>query len=91
MTDRTRTYAEGIELTAEVPDEFAEILTPEAVAFVAKLSREQGGRPPRQAGREAGEDQRWRDARLSAGDAGGQEGDWKIAPSPTIFRTGAWS
>ena len=38
MTDKTRTYAEGIEFTAEVPDEFAEILTPDAVAFVAKLS-----------------------------------------------------
>jgi malate synthase len=44
MTDRTRTYAEGIELTAEVPEEFAGILTPEAVAFVAKLSREYRGR-----------------------------------------------
>jgi len=37
MTDNTRTYAEGIELTAEVPEEFAEILTPEGVAFVARL------------------------------------------------------
>src|SRR5215208_2650541 len=44
MTDKTRTYAEGIEFTAEVPDEFAEILTPEAVAFVAQLSREYRGR-----------------------------------------------
>ena len=44
MTDKTRTYAEGIEFTAEIPDEFEEILTPEAVAFVAKLSREYRGR-----------------------------------------------
>ncbi len=44
MTDKTRAYAQGIEFTAEIPDEFAEILTPEAVAFVAKLSREYRGR-----------------------------------------------
>src|SRR5918994_751688 len=39
-----RAYAEGVEINAPIPDEFAEILTPEAVAFVAKLSREFGGR-----------------------------------------------
>src|SRR5918999_140398 len=44
MTDKTRAYAEGIEFTAEIPEEFAGILTPEAVAFVAKLSREDRGR-----------------------------------------------
>jgi len=44
MTEGTRTYAEGIEFTAEIPDEFAQILTPEAVAFVAKLAREYGER-----------------------------------------------
>ena len=44
MTEGTRTYAEGIEFTAEIPEEFEEILTPEAVAFVAKLSREYRGR-----------------------------------------------
>jgi malate synthase len=59
MTDKTRTYAEGIEFTAEVPEEFAGILTPEAVAFVAKLSREYRGRVDDLL---AGENQRWRDA-----------------------------
>ena len=75
MTERTRTYAEGIEFTAEIPEEFEEILTPEAVAFVAKLSREYRGRVDEllaQAGRAAGEDQRRRDARLPARDEGGQ-------------------
>src|SRR5438874_22757 len=33
------TYATGIEITAPVPPEFAEILTPEAINFVAGLSR----------------------------------------------------
>src|SRR5205085_11705246 len=33
------TYATGIEITAPVPPEFAEILTPEAMNFVAGLSR----------------------------------------------------
>ena len=33
-------YAEGVEITKEVPDEYREILSPEAVAFVAKLARE---------------------------------------------------
>jgi malate synthase len=47
MTEETRTYAEGIEFTTEIPDEFAGILTPEAVAFVAKLSREYRGRTGR--------------------------------------------
>ena len=77
MTDKTRAYAEGIEVTAEVPDEFAEIMTPEAVAFVAKLSREYRGRVEdllAQARRAAGEYQRRRDARLSARDAGCQGG-----------------
>ncbi|MDP8939819.1 MAG: malate synthase A, partial [Actinomycetota bacterium] len=37
-------YAEGVEISAPIPDEFSEILTPEAVAFVAKLSREFRGR-----------------------------------------------
>ena len=31
---------EGIEITREVPEEFAGILTPEAAGFVAKLARE---------------------------------------------------
>ena len=85
MTDKTRIYAEGIEFTAEVPDKFAEILTPEAVAFVAKLSREYRGRVDDiLAGRAE------RQERISAGEMPDflpetreiREGDWKIAPIP---------
>jgi malate synthase len=85
MTDKTRTYAEGIEFTAEVPDEFAGILTPEAVAFVAKLSREYRGRVDDLLARRAE-----RQERISAGEMPDflpetreiREGDWKIAPIP---------
>src|SRR3712207_3340379 len=85
MTDKTRAYAEGIELTAEVPDQFAEILTPEAVAFVAKLSREFGGRVEELLAARAG-----RQERISAGEMPDflpetrkiREGDWEIAPIP---------
>jgi malate synthase len=85
MTDKTRNYAEGIELTAEVPDEFAEILTPEAVAFVAKLSREYRGSVDDLLARRAE-----RQERISAGEMPDflpetreiREGDWEIAPIP---------
>jgi malate synthase len=80
-----RTYAEGIEFTAEVPDEFAGILTPEAVAFVAKLSREYGERVEELLARRAE-----RQERISAGEMPDflpetreiREGDWKIASIP---------
>ncbi len=85
MTERTRTYAEGIEFTAEIPEEFEEILTPEAVAFVAKLSREYRGRVVELLGKRAE-----RQERISAGEMPDflpetrdvREGDWKIAPIP---------
>jgi malate synthase len=85
MTDKTRTYAEGIEFTAEVPDEFAGILTPEAVAFVAKLSREYRGRVDDLLTKRAE-----RQERISAGEMPDflpetreiREGDWKISPIP---------
>src|SRR5215217_5833065 len=85
MTDKTRTYAEGIEFTAEVPDEFAGILTPEAVAFVAKLSREYRGRVDDLLAKRAE-----RQERISAGEMPDflpetreiREGDWKISAIP---------
>jgi malate synthase len=40
----TNNYPEGIEITAPITAEFAEILTPDAMNFVAKLSREFEGR-----------------------------------------------
>jgi malate synthase len=85
MTERTRTYAEGVEFTAEIPEEFEEILTPEAVAFVAKLSREYRGRVVELLGKRAE-----RQERISAGEMPDflpetrdiRERDWKIAPIP---------
>ena len=38
MTSPTQ-YAQGIEVQAEITPEFAEILTPEAMSFVATLAR----------------------------------------------------
>ena len=40
----TPRFGPGIEITGRIPPEFAEILTPEAVAFAAKLQRAFGGR-----------------------------------------------
>jgi len=85
MTERTRTYAEGIEFTAEIPEEFEQILTPEAVAFVAKLSREYRGRVVGLLEKRAE-----RQERINAGEMPDflpetkdlREGDWKIAPIP---------
>src|ERR687885_314627 len=85
MSEGTRTYAEGIEFTAEIPEEFREILTPEAVAFVAKLSRGYRGR-----GVELLQKRAERQERISAGEMPDflpetkdvREGDWKIAPIP---------
>src|ERR687894_2612623 len=76
---------EGVVFTSPIPDEFAEILTPEAVAFVAKLSRRFGGRV---------EEILWKRAkrqeRIDAGEMPDflpetrhiRESDWKIAPVP---------
>ncbi|MBA2534283.1 MAG: malate synthase A, partial [Rubrobacter sp.] len=85
MTDKTRTYAEGIEFTTDIPDEFAGILTPEAVAFVAKLSREYRERVDELLAAR-GE----RQERIAAGEMPDflpetrdvREGDWEIAPIP---------
>ena len=82
---QTRQYAEGVEFTAPIPDEFEQILTPGAVAFVAKLSREFAGRVDGLLQKRAE-----RQERIDAGEmpdflAGTREireGDWKIAPIP---------
>src|SRR5918994_717969 len=80
-----RAYAEGVEINAPIPDEFAQILTPEAVAFVAKLSREFGGRVE-----EILQKRAERQERIDAGEMPDflpetrevREGDWRIAPVP---------
>jgi malate synthase len=85
MTQATRQFAEGVEFTAPIPDEFADILTPEAVEFVAKLHREFAGRRDELLRRRAE-----RQERIDAGEMPDflpetrhiREGDWKIAPVP---------
>ncbi|HEX2097534.1 MAG TPA: malate synthase A, partial [Rubrobacteraceae bacterium] len=85
MTQTTRRFAEGVEFTAPIPEEFAEILTPEAVFFVAKLHREFAGRRDELLRQRAE-----RQERIDAGEMPDflpetrhiREGDWKIAPVP---------
>jgi malate synthase len=85
MAQTRQQYAEGVEFTAPIPDEFAEILTPEAVSFVAKLSREFGGRVE-----EILQKRAERQERINASEMPDflsetreiREGDWKIAPIP---------
>jgi malate synthase len=84
MTE-TRTFAEGVEFTAPIPDEFAEILTPEAVNFVAKLERRFGQRRLELLQKRAE-----RQERINAGEMPDflpetkeiRESEWKIAPIP---------
>jgi len=76
-------YGPGIEITAPVTTGFAEILTPEAVAFAARLQRAFGGRRTELLARRAA-----RQARFDAGELPGfleetravREGDWTCAP-----------
>jgi malate synthase len=81
---QTTQYAEGVEVERVTPT-FAEILTPEAVAFVAGLERKFGGRRIELLQRRAE-----RQKRFDAGEKPGflpeteeiRKGDWKIAPVP---------
>ena len=79
------TLPKGVEINGEVTPEFAEILTPEAIAFVAKLEREFRSR--------RGEALRARQERQLHFDAGGmpdflpatkhiRDGNWKCASIP---------
>jgi malate synthase len=79
------TLPSGIQITAPVTDEFTQILTPEALAFVATLHR--AFEPRRQALLKAREA---RQIRIDAGEMPDflpetkhiREGDWKISPLP---------
>ena len=81
----TRTFAEGVEIRGPIPDEFAQILTPEAVAFVAKLSRRFSGRVDELLATRAE-----RQERINAGELPDflpetrevRESEWKISPIP---------
>jgi len=85
----TRTFEEGVEVNAPIPDEFAQILTPEAVSFVAGLSREFSGRVDELLAKRAE-----RQERINAGEMPDflpetkdvREGDWKIAPIPDALQ-----
>src|SRR5689334_3196958 len=82
---RTLRYAAGIDVRANVTPEYAEILTPEAMSFVARLARAFEGRRQELLGRRVE-----RQRRLDAGElphflpetAHIRAGDWTIAPLP---------
>jgi malate synthase len=86
MTTQAQThYAEGIEINAPITPEFAEILTPEAMNLVAKLSRAFEGRREELLARRA-----QRQAEIDAGKlpdflpetAHIRESEWTVAPIP---------
>jgi malate synthase len=78
-------WGEGVEISAPILDEHAEILTPEAVAFVAKLTRAHSGRVDEILLARAE-----RQKRINEGEMPDflpetreiREGDWTIAPIP---------
>ena len=79
----TPAYGAGIEITGRITPEYAEILTPDAVAFAAKLQRAFGGRRAELLAKRA-----QRQAELDAGrlpdflpdTRAVREGDWTCAP-----------
>jgi malate synthase len=85
MTNQTQ-YAAGIEIRGPITPTYAEILTPEAMQFVATLMRQFSGRREELLQRRVE-----RQAALNAGNmpdflpetAHIREGDWTIAPVPT--------
>lgn len=87
MTNKaeTATYPAGVEIAAPVSAEFAEILTPEALEFVAKLHRKFNATR-----RDLLQRRIERQTRLDAGElpqflpetAAIREGDWTVAPLP---------
>src|SRR5260370_26058700 len=78
-------YPAGVEITGEVSPEYAAILTPEALAFVAKLQRTFGARRAELL-QQRQERQRALDARrmfdFLPETAAVRAGHWSIAPTP---------
>src|SRR5947209_4761582 len=76
---------DGVEVRGPAVERAAEVLTPEAVAFVARLQREFNGTREALLGHGAE-----RQARLAAGELPDflvetravREGDWQVAPAP---------
>ncbi|HEX9056020.1 MAG TPA: malate synthase A [Ktedonobacterales bacterium] len=87
-TSSPQNAAEGLEITAPVSPEFAEILTPEALAFVAGLAREFGPRrdellrlrAQRQAEYDAGKLPDFLPETASI-----RAADWTVAPVPALL------
>jgi len=85
MQSTEQRFGEGVEITAPIPDKYAEVLSPEAVAFVAKLAREFSGRVDEILGVR----EEWQ-AKIDAGEMPDfledtkdiREGDWRVAPVP---------
>ncbi len=83
--DTQQKFGEGVEISAPIPEEFEQILTPEAVAFVARLARLATPRVHELLRARAD-----RQERINAGEMPDfleetkdvREGDWKVAPVP---------
>jgi malate synthase len=85
MSAATRSIAEGVEVLAPTSGAFAEVLTPEALAFVADLHRGFDGRRrellERRTRVQADLDRGWMPDFLPETRAI-REGDWTVAPAP---------
>src|SRR5215210_6505806 len=83
--DTEQRYEEGVEFRDSIPEEYEEILTPEAVSFVAGLSRRFGGRVE-----EILEKRKDFQEKIDAGEMPDflsetreiRDGDWSVAPVP---------
>jgi malate synthase len=82
----SQSFPEGIQIDAPLPAEYAQVLTPEALSFVARLQREFNGRrlellkqrEARQAQIDTGE----LPAFLAETQAIRRDPDWQVAPTP---------
>ena len=79
-------FADGVEILGDITPAYSEILTPEAMRFLASTGaalRSHAGRAPGGAREEAGGDRRRRAARFPARDrARSARADWTVAPIP---------
>ncbi|ABG05009.1 Malate synthase A [Rubrobacter xylanophilus DSM 9941] len=82
---RKRSFPEGVEFTAPIPEEYADVLSPDAVSFVAGLAREFTGRVD-----EILAARQERQLRINAGEMPDfpsetrevRESEWRVAPAP---------
>ncbi len=81
----TQPFGPGIEITGRITPEYAQILTPEAVAFAAKLQRAFGDRRTKLLARRAQRQQEFDAGKLPdflPETRAIREGDWACAPYP---------